>query len=239
MLVISRLRADCPFSDAQSISLPQPPPPSPHYPLVRIHQRTDPLIRHLASLQLVPLPQVGCRAQSRWLEIDVHVLPVSLVRLEDLMHEADIVMLLDGAIPPFDGFLVQRAVGVGVHVVEGAPVGDEDELSGGARVFGCIAGLAEDWQSVSTNKTSIVGDTHTRYLRRWFRDLRPCPTCTRSPWENPAQISQAGGCILPLEVELPLSPAPGPGIGPHGRRPVQLSCQGARPRGTGFSWDHR
>lgn len=149
MLVISRLRADCPFSDAQSISLPQPPPPSPHYPLVRIHQRTDPLIRHLASLQLVPLPQVGCRAQSRWLEIDVHVLPVSLVRLEDLMHEADIVMLLDGAIPPFDGFLVQRAVGVGVHVVEGAPVGDEDELSGGARVFGCIAGLAEDWRSVS------------------------------------------------------------------------------------------
>lgn len=75
-----------------------------------------------------------------------------LVRLEDLMHEADVVMLLDSAIPPFDGFLVQRAVGVGVHVIEGAPVGDEDELSGGARVFGCIAGLAEDWRSVSTKE---------------------------------------------------------------------------------------
>ncbi len=61
------------------------------------------------------------------------------------MIDADGVVLLDGLFPPQPRGAVQRAVGEGVQVVDGAPVGDEDELHGAALVFALIVCLAEDW----------------------------------------------------------------------------------------------
>lgn len=121
---------------------PQPPRTTLQLPATRIHQRTNPLIRHVPSLQAIPPPQKRRSAQARRLEIDIHILPMAFIRFVNLMVDADHVMLLDGLFPPEPGGAMDGAVGESVQGVDGAPVAYEDEFHGAALVFALPARLA-------------------------------------------------------------------------------------------------
>lgn len=123
---------------------PQPPRTTLQPPPTRIHEWTNPLIRHLPSLQLIAPPQKRRSPQARRLEIDIHILPVALIGFVDLVIDPDHIVLLDRLLPPEPRGAMDGAVGERVQVVDAAPVAYEDELHGAALVFALPAGLAED-----------------------------------------------------------------------------------------------
>jgi hypothetical protein len=125
---------------------PQPLTRRPQFPLIRVHQRTDPFICHHTSLELAipPLDHRG-GAEARGLEVHVHVLPVAGGRLVDLVVEADVGVFLGGLLEPEPGLAVQRGVGEEEDVVDAAPVADEHEFHAAAFVFAGVGCLAEDY----------------------------------------------------------------------------------------------
>jgi hypothetical protein len=73
------------------------------------------------------------------------VLPVAGVGLVDLVVDAEEVVRLDRAVPVVPRLAVKRAVGVGVHGRQVAPVTDVEQFQARAAVFGRPGGLAEDY----------------------------------------------------------------------------------------------
>jgi hypothetical protein len=82
---------------------------------------------------------------SRQVIIDKDILPMPLGRVIHLVHDTEMGMGLCYAVPPVPGLAVQRAVGEGVKIFEGAEVADDHDLVAGALFReGCPAGVAED-----------------------------------------------------------------------------------------------
>lgn len=112
------------------IARPQPTP-------IRIQQPTNPLIAHLTRLRLIRvLPfQKRRRAHQRRLEVDVDALPHALRRLENLVHESDVLVRRQRLVPPPPGFGVHGSMGVRVDVLDGSPVRDGHVFRGAVGIF--------------------------------------------------------------------------------------------------------
>jgi hypothetical protein len=131
------------------VSLTPPTDTRAQKPAIRLQQRTNPLIRHSAALQLAIALQKRRGAEQGRLEVDIHRLPHASVGLEDLVVDAHVVVLLERALPPLPGLAVQRRARVGVHVVDAAPVADVDEFVGAVGVLAVELRLSEDCVIVS------------------------------------------------------------------------------------------
>jgi len=124
--------------------LTPPPYARPQLSSIGIQQLTKPFVRHFPAFQVTASLQECRRPHSYRLKVDVQALELAVRRLEDLVHEANVLVLLERAVPPPDCFAVQRAVSVGVHGVDAAPVADEEDLVGAVGVWSAVACLAED-----------------------------------------------------------------------------------------------
>lgn len=79
-----------------------------------------------------------CLAHTNGMEIDIDILPSIRRNRERLMHDAEVIVLLDGAVPPVPAGAVRVAVRERVQVLNGSPVRD-----GYDRVTSTILGCSE------------------------------------------------------------------------------------------------
>ena len=133
------------------IARPQPAP-------IRIQQPANPLIAHLTRLRLIRvLPfQKRRRAHQRRLEVDVDTLPHALRRLENLVHESDVLVRRQRLVPPPPGFGVHGSMGVRVDVLDGSPVGDGHVFRGAVGIFADELSHAQDCHHLSAGSFSLT-----------------------------------------------------------------------------------